>query len=74
MKEIMLTAERDEESGGYVASWDAPRGKGGITAQGLDLRELQENVTEAVACHFENGKAPRAIRLHFVQDPVLTPV
>ena len=74
MKEITLTVERDEESGGYVASWDAPRGKGGITTQGRDLRELQENVTEAVACHFENGKAPRAIRLHFVQDPVLTPV
>ena len=74
MKEITLTVERDEESGCYVASWDAPRGKGGISTQGRDLRELQDNVTEAVACHFDDGKAPRSIRLHFVQDPVLTPV
>jgi predicted RNase H-like HicB family nuclease len=74
MKEITLTVERDEASGEYVASWDAPRGKGGIVTQGVDLRELQENVQEAVACYFDEGKAPRSIRLHFVQDPVLTPV
>ena len=74
MKEITLTVERDEESGWYVASWDAPRGKGGISTQGRDLRELQDNVKDAVACHFDDGKAPRSIRLHFVQDPVLTPV
>jgi predicted RNase H-like HicB family nuclease len=72
MKEITLTVERDAESGGYVASWDAPGGQGGITTQGRDLRELQDNVREAVACHFGDGQAPRAIRLHFVDDPVLT--
>ncbi len=73
MKEITLTVERDEDSGGYVASWDAPRGKGGIVTQGGDLSELQDNVREAVTCYFDEGKAPRSIRLHFVHDPVLTP-
>ena len=74
MKEITLTVEHDEGSGRYVASWDAPRSKGGITTQSRHLCELQDNVTEAVACYFDEGKAPRAIRLHFVKDPILTPV
>jgi len=28
-------------------------------------------VREAVLCHFDEGKAPERIRLHFVTDPVL---
>ena len=71
MEEITLRVERDEESGWLVASWDGPEG-GGITTQGKDLRELQEQVQDAVRCHFDRGEAPRRIRLHFVSDPVLT--
>ena len=71
MKEITLTVERDDESGWFVAFWNAPRGKGGITTQGRDLRELQDNVKEAVRCHFGNGKTPTRVRLHFAEDPVL---
>jgi len=56
MKEITLTVERDEESGWFVASWDAPNGGGGITTQGKDLGELQGNVRDAVRCHFGKGK------------------
>ena len=69
--EITLTVERDEESGWLVASWDAPRGRGGITTQGKDLRELEHNVREAVRCHFEGGKLPGRIRLRFVNDAVV---
>ena len=69
-KEIIFTIERDEESGWFVASWDAPTG-GGITTQGKDLAELQTNVKEAVQCHFDGKRSPRAVRLHFVNDPVL---
>ena len=54
-----------------MASWDAPDGSGGLTTQGRDLRDLQQQVTEAVAAHFDEGTAPRRIRLHFVSDPVL---
>ena len=69
--EIIFKVERDEESGWLTASWDAPHGKGEITTQGKDLRELEQNVREAVHCHFENGKLPGRIRLHFVNDAVL---
>ena len=71
MEEITLVVELCEESGLLTATWDAPQG-GGITTQGKDLRDLQEQVQDAVRCHFDAGDAPRRIRLHFVSDPVLT--
>ena len=64
MNEITLKAERDGESGWLVASWDAPGGAGGITTQGEDLSDLQQQVTEAVAAYFEEGAAPARIRLY----------
>ena len=73
MSKITLQVERDETSGWYVASWDAPGGKGGITTQGRELQDLQANVREAVRCHFGQKQMPREIHLHFVADPVLTP-
>jgi predicted RNase H-like HicB family nuclease len=72
MSKITLKVERDEAAGMYVASWDDPSGAGGITTQGHALQELQDNVREAVRCHFDQGKMPREIRLHFVHDLVLS--
>ena len=72
MKEIVFTVERDEENGWFVAAWDAPGGQGGITTQGKDLRELEQNVREALTCHFDSGKVPDTFRLHFLKDPVLS--
>jgi hypothetical protein len=69
MEEIVFQIEGDE-AGMLVACWDAPGG-GGITTQGHDLRDLQEQVTDAVRCHFDPGEVPRRIRFHFVADPVL---
>jgi hypothetical protein len=74
MDEITLQVERDEESGWLVAFWDAPNGTGGITTQGEDLRDLQQQVTEAVAAYFDEGHVPSRIRLHFVNDPILVRV
>ena len=71
MDQITIQVTRDEESGWLIASWDAPDGTGGITTQGEDLRDLQEQVTEAVHAYFDEGKAPNRIRLHFVSDPIL---
>ena len=71
MKEIVLTVERDDDSGWFVASWDAPDGSGGITTQGRDLGDLQTNVRDAVRCHFGKSKTPATIRLHFITDPVV---
>ena len=71
MNEILFQVETSD--GMFVASWDAPEG-GGITTQGKDLRDLQEQVADAVRCHFEAGMVPRRIRLHFAADPVLVDV
>jgi hypothetical protein len=69
--EIIFQVEPCEDSGFLVASWDAPPDQGGITTQGRDLRELQEQVADAVRCHFGPEGVPRKIRFHFVADPVL---
>ena len=74
MKEITFNVERNEQDCWLTASWDAPRGQGGITTQGKDLRKLEQNVREAVRCHFEIGKLPGRIRLHFFNDAVLAPL
>lgn len=71
MDEIVFEVQRDEESGVLTASWDAPGDTGGITTQGTDLRDLQDQIAEAVSVHFDEGTAPSRIRLHFVNDPIL---
>jgi hypothetical protein len=57
---------------------DAP--EGGYTARALDvsivteadtLDDLYVQVRDAVRCHFDEGKAPPVIRLHFVRDEVI---
>jgi predicted RNase H-like HicB family nuclease len=70
MSEITFTVSPCEETGVLVASWDAPGG-GGITTQGASVEELRGNIREALACHFEEGEAPRIIRLHFAGDVLL---
>jgi hypothetical protein len=42
-----------------------------IFAQAKDFDELQERVRDAVRCHFDEGSAPKLIRLHFVKDVVI---
>ena len=53
--------------------------EGGLTARALgesifteadDLDGLREMVRDAVRCHFDEGKGPRVIRLHFVREEV----
>ena len=57
---------------------DAP--EGGFTAKALgesifteadSLEELHVIVRDAVKCHFDEDKAPKMIRLHFVHEEVL---
>ena len=53
--------------------------EGGFTARALgesifteadELDGLREMVRDAVRCHFDEGKGPRVIRLHFVREEV----
>jgi hypothetical protein len=43
----------------------------GLTTEADRLSDLERNIREAVALHFEPGEQPKHLRLHFVDDPVL---
>jgi len=54
--------------------------EGGFTAKALGasifteadtIEDLHKQVREAVRCHFEEGREPKVIRLHFVREEVL---
>lgn len=54
--------------------------EGGYTAHALGqsifteadtLPELRENVREAVVTHYDDGKQPQIIRLHYVKEELL---
>ena len=62
---IFEVTESDED--GYEA-----RALGhSIFTQGEDWDDLKEMVREAVLCHFDEGGAPRVIRLHLVRDEAI---
>jgi hypothetical protein len=57
---------------------DAP--EGGFTARALGvpvfteadtLEALREAIRDAVHCHFDDGQAPRLLRLHVVRDELI---
>lgn len=66
MSEIFFLVEEALE-GGYAAK---ALGES-IFTEADSLEELHANVRDAVRCHFDEGKAPKMIRLHFVHDEVL---
>lgn len=66
MNEIIFVIEEAVE-GGFTA-----RALGeSIFTEAETLDTLRQRVRDAVSCHFDEGKAPRVIRLHFVRDEVL---
>ena len=66
MNEIVFVVEEAPE-GGYIA-----RAVGdSIFTEADTLADLHERAREAVRCHFDDGKAPKLIRLHFVRDEVI---
>jgi predicted RNase H-like HicB family nuclease len=72
MTEITFTVEACPETGGFVARWDDAPGKGGITTQGDSFAELDDMVADAVNGYFEPAERPHRVRLHFVEDPVVS--
>ena len=66
MSEIVFLVEEAAE-GGFIA-----RAVGeSIFTEADNLSQLHERAREAVRCHFEQGKAPKLIRLHYVRDEVI---
>jgi hypothetical protein len=66
MSEIIFVVE-DAPEGGFVA-----RAVGeSIFTEADDRATLQARVREAVLAHFDEGLAPKLIRLHFVRDEVI---
>jgi hypothetical protein len=64
--EIIFIVEEAPE-GGYTA-----RALGeSIFTEAESLQELHEKVRDAVQCHFDEGKGPKVIRLHFVREEVI---
>jgi hypothetical protein len=50
-----------------VAWWDDPSGSGGLTTQAERLSDLERNIREAVAVHFEPGEQPGALTVLGIQ-------
>jgi hypothetical protein len=41
-----------------------------IFIQTATVDELRDQIRDAVRCHFDEGKVPKLIRMHFVRDEV----
>ena len=66
MNEIIFVVEEAPE-GGYTA-----RAVGeSVLTEADDMAQLHTKIRDAVRCHFEEGKAPKLIRLHFVRDELI---
>jgi hypothetical protein len=66
MSEIIFVVEEAAE-GGYTA-----RALGvSIFTEADSLPQLHDEIRDAVRCHFEEGQAPKVIRLHFVREDLL---
>lgn len=58
---------RESPEGGYEA-----RAVGySIFTEANDWEGLKEMMRDAVLCHFDDGEAPRTIRVHLVQHEVI---
>lgn len=66
VNELIFVVEEAPE-GGFLA-----RALGvSIFTESDTLAELPGKVRDAVRCHFEEGKAPKIVRLHHVREEVI---
>lgn len=66
-KSEILFIIQDSLEGGYEAH--APGES--IFTEAESLEELKKNIREAVACHFEDDKMPKIIRLHYIKEEII---
>lgn len=66
MNELIFLVEEAPE-GGFMA-----RALGeSIFTEADTVEELDNAIRDAVRCHFEEGAAPKLVRLHFVREHVI---
>jgi hypothetical protein len=66
MSELIFLVE-DAPEGGYTA-----RAVGvSIFTEAADVPQLHARIRDAIQCQFEDGQAPRVVRLHFVHEELL---
>jgi len=65
MNEVIFLVEEAPE-GGYTPVRSERR------SEADSLPDLRAQVRDAVRCHFEDGKAPKVIRLQFVREEVIS--
>lgn len=67
MNEVFFLVEEAIE-GGYIAKAIGES----IFTEGDTMEELKSNIKEAVLAHYDEGKAPKIIRLHLVKEEIIT--
>ncbi len=69
MNELIFLVE-EAPDGGYTAR---ARALGeSIFTEADDVAAPEQNVRDAVRCHFEDAAIPRVVRLHFTREEVIT--
>jgi len=66
MSELIFVVEEAPEGGYTARALNAP-----IFTEADTLADLPDQVRDAVRCHFDEGKTPKVIRLHFVREEVI---
>lgn len=67
-KELVFLVEEADEGGFTARALGEP-----ILTEADSMDELREMIRDAVQCHFEEGRRPDLIRIHFVREEVITP-
>lgn len=67
MNEILFVVEEAPEGGFTARALGAA-----IFTEADTLADLHARVRDAVRCHFEEGRTPAVIRLHFVREEVIS--
>ena len=65
-REIIFEVKEALEGGYYASAFGYS-----IHTQGENSDDLKEMVRDAVLCHFDEGVAPRVIRLHLIQEEAI---
>lgn len=66
MNELIFIVEEASERGFIARAFGES-----IFTEANNLANLHSNIRDAVRCHFDQGNAPKLIRLHFVREEVI---